>query len=318
MTTASTLTEDKDRENKDRGLLSAGQWLGITLGLVAFVIGLQLLVAWRLDLLGIFRDPHGRALITSEHERKAKYLLNQAYVPANFDALIIGASASVNWNSSYLTGYHFYNESLEGGDASEERRLVEQALPKGHFKVALVALYPRITSMHVLQDGFDQVRRVEVLGSISSIGLEYDDLMNHLHPRPQTYFPDGSHVLPKHAPPSPDETPSRLGSYEDPEAVGDYQRAIQELMDRGARIVYVTDPLFGPHYRYNKDLMDGYLKWVARVMPQAPLIDFNAPEYSAFCDDPNNFIDDVHLSPTGTEKLSQMLNVRMHQALGDQ
>jgi len=154
--------------------MSASLWLAMTLGLIALLIGLHILLAWRLDLFGIYRDPRGRALITSEHERKAKYLLNQAYVPANFDALIIGASASVNWHSNYFTGYRFYNESIEGGDASEERRLVDQALPQGHFKVALVALTPRVTALHILQDGFDQVTRTEVLGSISSLGVEYD------------------------------------------------------------------------------------------------------------------------------------------------
>jgi hypothetical protein len=298
--------------------MSAGLWLGMTLGLTALLIGLHIFIAWRLDLFGIYRDPHGRALITSEHERKAKYLLNQAYVPANFNALIIGASASVNWQGSYFTGYRLYNESLEGGDASEERRLVEQALPRGRFKVALVALNPRITSLHILQDGFDQVTRAEVLGSIGSLGLEYDALLERIHPSPRTYFPDGSHTLPVHAPPGPNDIGGGLDRAEDPEAVNDYRSLVQELIDRGTRIVYVVYPMYGPALKHNKDLVAGYMRSVATNMPPSPVIDFNAPEYASFRDDPNNYIDEIHLSPTGADKLCQMLNTRMHEALHDQ
>jgi hypothetical protein len=298
--------------------MSASLWLCMTLGSIALFVGLHILLAWRLDLFGIYRDPHGRALITSEHERKAKYLLNQAYVPANFDALIIGASASVNWYESYFTGYRFYNESLEGGDASEERRLVEQALPQGHFKVALIALTPRVTSLHILQDGFDKVTRAEVLGSISSLGLEYDAVMDRIHPHPQTYFPDGSHSLPAHAPPTPNETQGRLNLTQDPEAVEDYRSVVQELMDRGTRIVYVVYPMYGPAYDHNQDVMATYMRNVAAEMPPGPVIDFNTPEYASFRNDANNFIDEIHLSPSGADKLCRMLNARMHEALHDQ
>jgi hypothetical protein len=300
-----------------RNEIQPGRWLIITFGLIALIIGLQILIAWRMDSFGIFRDSHGRALITSEHERKAKYLLNQAYVPANFDALIVGASASVNWHSDELTGYRFYNESLEGGDASEERRLVEQALPNGHFKLAIIGLYPRITSLHLLQDGFDQVSRAEVLGSISSLGLEYDALVDRIHPTPRKYFPDGSHELPIHAPPGANDTGGRLGMNVDPVAAEDYRTVIQELIDHGTRIIYVASPLYGPHYAINEDVVANYMQWVAHNLPQAPVIDFNSPEYASFRNDPNNYIDEIHLSPIGAIRLSKLLNIRIHQILRD-
>lgn len=295
--------------------MSSGRWLIATFGFIALLIGINIAVAYSMDLFGIFRDPHGRALITSDHERKAKYLLNQAYVPANFDALIIGASASVNWRSTALTGFRFYNESLEGGDASEERRLVEQALPKGKFKVAIVALYPRITALHVLQDGFDKVSRAEVLGSVSSLGMEYDTIANGIRHRPPVFFPDGGHELPIHAPPDPNDLGPKLDGTQDPEAVADYRALVQELLDRGVLIVYVTNPVFGPRYEYNRDVMTRYMQSVAETMPPAPVIDFNAPEYAWFRNDPRNFIDDVHLSAAGADTLSRILNTRLQEIL---
>jgi len=292
------------------------RWLATTLALIALVIAINLLFAWRLDVFGIFRDPTGRKLITSEHERKAKYLLNQAYVPDNFDALIIGASASVNWRPEDLTGFRFYNESLEGGDASEERKLVEQALPKGHFKIALVGLYPRITALHVLQDGFDQVKKSEALGSISALGIEYDAIRDRIHPRPATFFPDGSHVLPPHASPATDQVYEPVIIEQDPIAVEDYRALVQELMDRGVRIIYVANPLYGRLYQVSRNQIDAYMESVKSTMPSAPIIDFNSPEYTAFRDNPQNYIDEVHLSPRGARDLTLMLNVKMHQILG--
>jgi hypothetical protein len=297
--------------------MPAGRWLAMTLTLAALLVGINLAVAWRMDVFGIFRDPTGRKLVSSEHERKAKYLLNQAYVPDNFDALIVGASASVNWRTGDLTGFRFYNESLEGGDASEERRLVEQALPKGHFKVAIVGLYPRITSLHLLQDGFDQVKKAEALGSISSFGIEYDAIRDRIHPRPATFFPDGSHVLPTHGSPGADQVFAPIDIQQDSIAVEDYRALVQELMDRGVRVIYVAYPLYGRFYEASKDAMETYMSLAKASMPPAPLIDFNSPQYASFRNDPQNYIDEIHLSAQGTAKFSLLLDAKIHEILGN-
>jgi hypothetical protein len=293
------------------------RWLAATFALLVLLVAVNLLAAWRLDVFGILRDPTGRELVTSEHERKAKYLLNQAYVPANYDALVIGASASLNWRVQDFTGYRFYNESLEGGDASEERKLVEQALPRGHFRVALVGLYPRITALHLLQDGFDRVNRSEVVGSISSFGVEYDMLMDHLRHRPKIFYPNGSHELPVHAPPLPGQRFGTMDPVQDPQAIEDYRALVKELMDRGTRIVYVSSPLYQPNLEDNQELMDHYTASILEVLPKAPVIDFNAPEYVGFRSDPANYIDGIHLSALGADRLSRILNVKLQQALGD-
>jgi hypothetical protein len=291
------------------------RWLLAFFGLSCLLIAVNAFVAYRMDIYGIFRDSRGRALVTSEHERKGKFLLNQAYVPVNFDALIIGASSQVNWHADYLTGYRFYNESIEGGDASEERRLVEQALPHGHFKVALVGFYPRTTQLHVLQDGFDQVERSEAFGSINSLGTEYDIVMDRIRHRSAQFFPDGSHVLPIHKPPTPDSVRTRMSIDPDPVAVEDYRALIQELAASGTRIVYVIDPLYDPQFQFNRGVYEQYKQFIHTTMPPAPVIDFNAPEYTEFRKDANNFIDDVHLSATGAETISHILNERLQQVL---
>jgi hypothetical protein len=297
--------------------ISATLWLIAFFGMAALVVGINLLAAWRMDVFGILRDAHGRSLITSDHERKEKYLLNQAYVPENFNALLIGASASVNWHMEPVDGYRFYNESLEGGDATEERKLVEQALQTGHFGAAVVVLYPRLTQLHLLQDGFDQVKRSEALGSLSLLGVEYDVLHERLMHVPATSYPDGSHAVPVHAPPRPTDK-FEVWSHDfgsDAQALKDYRALVQELADKGVRIVYVTYPMYEPGYEPNKDAYDRYITAMRKDLSPGPLIDFNAPEYFDFRNDANNYIDLVHLSASGAEKFIGILKTQVEKSL---
>jgi len=300
--------------------ISSVQWMVGFFGMVALVAAINLFIAWRMDVFGILRDAHGRSLITSDHERKQKYLLNQAYVPENFDALLIGASASVNWRMAPIAGYRFYNESLEGGDASEERKLVEQALETGHFRAAVIVLYPRLTDLHLLQDGFDQVKRSEAFGSISLLGVEYDILHEHLGHVQAKSYPDGSHASPVHAPPNPSDNfgawSNGFGS--DPQALQDYRTLAWELANRDVRIVYVTYPMFESALKPNKDLYDRYVAEMLRIMPAGPLIDFNALQYLSFRNDANNYIDELHLSASGAERFSTILRAKVEVALADE
>lgn len=306
---------DTDARAARTAAMSSATWLAVTLSAIVLIAMSHILLAWRLDLLGIYRDPRGRSLVTSRHEGKAKYLLNQAYVPANFDALIIGASASTNWRARDLSGYRFYDESLDGGNATEERKLVEQALPKGHFKLAIVCLFPRITQTHGYNDGIDQVSRLEALGSIGALSMEYDLIANRIGHRPSTFYPDGSHDLPVHNPPPANLNLPKMDVSQDKIAQTDYEELVQELMTTGTRVIYVTYPVYGPFYDSNREALQDYLKSISNIMPPAPIIDFNTSEYAAFRNDNSNYIDEFHLSAKGADTLTQFLDARLEQIL---
>src|ERR1700677_3795766 len=119
--------------------MNCQRWLSITILTIIVLFGLNFLLTYRLDVYGILRDPHGRRLATSglhiptTDDRISKYMLNQRYVPSNFDGLLIGSSTTGNWNPDLIHGYRVYNESLAAGNAAEEKTLVDQALPNGHF-----------------------------------------------------------------------------------------------------------------------------------------------------------------------------------------
>jgi len=301
-------------EDEVRGQISPGLWLACFACGLVLVLAVNFAVAYQMDVFGIFRDPMGRELVTPDHERKAKYLLNQHYVPENFDSLVIGASASVNWDLMALKGFRFYNESMEGADATEERRLVEEALNQGHFRVALVVLHPVLTQQHLLQDGFDQAKVSEALGSLSSLTVEYSVLESHFRKLSEQGLPDGSKHYPFKMPP-PAVGVVQVEPVVDPVAVEDYRALVTELMAHGVRVIYVTYPLYEPTLKLNLRLYADYNAALLAHLPNAPLIDFAAPQFVEFRSNPENYFDEIHLSGIGSERLSKMLNEQMQTIL---
>lgn len=297
------------------------RWLILTTLGIFGLVSANLLLSYSLDVYGILRDPHGRSLATSglhiptTDDRISKYLLNQRYVPSNFDGLLIGSSTTGNWNPDLIHGYRIYNESLAAGNATEEKTLVDQALRTGHFKLALCVLSPYVVGSHALKEGLDHVRRREALGSINSFGEEGAKALAALHLQQNTFFPNGSRELFVAMKLDKELSPDLFQT--DPQAIADYRSLIETLESHGVKIVYVIPPLYQPLYDANRIRLERFLQSMQTALPPAPLIDFTGPEYAAYNSDPRNFSDGLHMSPAGAIEISQILNRKLH-ALLDQ
>lgn len=92
------------------------------------------------DVFGLFRDTHGRRIKVYYQERMSKYLLAHRYIPENFDSLLIGSSASDNFDTSTFQSVTMYNLSLDGANATELRLIAEEAFRRRHFKVVIFCL----------------------------------------------------------------------------------------------------------------------------------------------------------------------------------
>ena len=297
--------------------MSGRSWLATTLGFVALVVGLNLLLAWRMDIFGLLRNPKGRQLSNSRHERKAKYLLNFKYVPENFDALVIGASSQANWRLDGLSKYHFYNESMLGADGTEERMLVEKALETGNFKLALVGISRGVTDRSDLQDGLDQVDPQEALGSFYSYVMMLDRLHDHLLHRPSGFYPDGSWEFPPHKLEPIDPSKRYKVTRMDPVAVNNYRTLINELVAHNIRIIYVISPHYGLDIDGSRQILAQYAHDFLEIMPPAPVIDFNDDRYASLRNG-DNMMDEDHLNEHGAEVFSKLVVERMHEVLHQQ
>jgi len=298
--------------------MKSRRWLILTISMAFGILSANLFLTYELDVYGIMRDPHGRSLATSglripsTDDRVSKYLLNERYVPSNFDGILIGTSTTGNWKPGLIHGYNIYNESLAGGNTTEEKILVEQALPTGKFRIALCVLSPFMVGSHALKEGLGQVRRREVLGSINTFGEEGAKALAALHLQKSTFFPDGSREL--FVPTRIEDLPANFFDI-DPQAVRDYRSLIQTLQAHGIRIVYILPPLYKPIYDAHRGQFQQFLQQMQTELPEAPLIDFTAGEYDAYNNDRQNFSEGMHMSPEGAVKISKILDRKLQSLL---
>jgi hypothetical protein len=296
--------------------MTARLWIFTTFSTIAAVVGASAAIAYAVDPYGILRDPKGRDLIVYFFELKAKYLVNERYVPANFDGLIIGPSSSANWDVPSLAGARIYNESIPGGNAAEEQMLVDRALDKGHFKMAVFILEPSMTANHDINEGVAATKNVEAFGSFHLFAHEAAFALHaaHIKFNKSDSSPNGKLVLNY----AKRIQAAKLGAGQfniDREGLNDYRDLIESLQAKGATIVYVAPPVYEPQYKLNEAAYKTYLDTIRMYLPPGPIINMNGPEYTAFRSNPDNYIDCWHLEPQGASTVAALLEKLVPQAI---
>lgn len=296
--------------------MTARRWILMTVASILTVVSILAGVAYAIDPYGLLRDPRGRRLAVVFSERRAKFLMNKRYVPTNFEGLIVGTSASSNWALPTLAGYRIYNESLSGGNAAEEKFLVDQGLSSGNYKFAVFILAPPMTSDHNLQDGLDAVKTSEAVASIHLFVHEAAFTLLAMHrrfPKSET-TPDGQVLF--NFQQNFNLVPLDPAYFKiDPIALQQYQSLAQTLQSRGAKIVYVVPPFYEPCYQVNKGNYSAYLEAMHPLLLPAPVIDLDGAEFNSLRADPDNFMDCFHVTPRGAAKVSTLLETLIPRAL---
>ena len=269
------------------------------------------------DVYGIFRNPSGRQISIYYADREGKALLSAKYVPANFDALLLGPSSSVNWHPEIIQqgfGFRMYNESLEGGNSLEEKYLADQALKQGHFRVAMIVLFPTMISTHAYHDAVDKNSWTEGLGSINSITQLVMATMkaHHIPFRKEEARPDGSHEM-RH--PGGMEPNPNIDFGVDPVGLHNLKTLTSELQQHGIKIVYIVPPIYEAVYQQHSAEFAAFQENMMHELAAGPLIDLNGPEYKMFRSDTANYRDDFHLSTKGAIEISEVLHGRLEDIL---
>ena len=298
--------------------MTSRTWILRTAAASAIVLCFNFAVAYLLDPYGVLKDTHCRELRVVFSARKAKFLLSKHYVPANYDSLIIGPSSSENWDPTGIAGVKIYNESVLGSNIVEQKRIVDQALPSSRFKLALCILYPTMTSNHVINDGLDSVTSAEALGSIHLYVHEAVLILTALHlPAGRISAPDGATPL-KPLPPNFNIVQFDASYFHiDPVAVDSYIAMLVSLRGRGARIVYIIPPVYEPCRTLNTAAFSDYKQSMQRLLPVAPIIDLNGPDFESFRSDASNYLDCFHLTADGAAKVDRYLNQQVPAVLGN-
>ncbi len=293
--------------------MKAGGWIAGMLGCSVLGCALVLGSSYAMDIFGIFHDPTGKKLQVEHNERTAKFFLNERYVPANFDALLVGGSSTSNWRMSALDFARFYNESLYGSNTVEEKRLVDEALRRGTFRYAICVINPYMLQSHEFNEGSGVPPRREALGSVNLLREEFYHLLRLRHGGGSPFTPDGGQAMPR--------TTGIVDPYltytfrYDPIALEAFRQMLDELRARGTKIIFLQTPVYEPIYQKHKAQFDRFYGAFPLRHADEPLIDFNAPQYAGFRDDAGRWVDPPHLNGESAERMSVELNRAIHAAL---
>jgi hypothetical protein len=215
-----------------------------------------------------------------------------------------------------LAGARIYNESIPGGNAAEEQMLVDRALDKGHFKMAVFILEPSMTANHDINEGVAATKNVEAFGSFHLFAHEAAFALHaaHIKFNKSDSSPNGKLVLNY----AKRIQAAKLGAGQfniDREGLNDYRDLIESLQAKGATIVYVAPPVYEPQYKLNEAAYKTYLDTIRMYLPPGPIINLNGPEYTAFRSNPDNYIDCWHLEPQGASTVAALLEKLVPQAI---
>lgn len=297
-------------------------WLLTTLAAVLIfgggIVALNIVV----DMYGLFRPTQGRRLGVFGDERVAKYLLSMRYVPENFNAILIGASISDNWDVTAIDKLRVYNGSLNGGNIVEEKAVIEAALARPGISVVMILVHPALTYSHEFftVDMTPDLART-ALGSLS-LWDAYKDMINvrlGRIPRLLDYAGTWTYLDPhsemnihmKRMWSAPDFTV-------DASAWRAYRDLVATLHSRGVQIVFIVPPTSEQLLMTKRVPMQRYLQRMRSELGTGDLwIDFLTPAHEDFCRNRANFSDGVHFTPDGARQVVAYINTTVNQWIAD-
>ena len=266
-----------------------------------------------IDQYGIFRDVEGRKLIPYDNFRLATYLYSYNYIPVNFDGILLGPSASMNFDSSKIVNRNVYNFSVDGGNVSEQKLFADMALSKGQFSLVVLTIHPYMikdfgpkTPHMVPREYYGALGNVQLLKEYFHWAAARLDLYHHYYKVDEhgvfDYEYPISVVTEFQSNPGPYEVPSYIV---DERALDEYKQLVHAARSHGAKLVGLIPPMYSEAYITYKDDYDNYFQLISELfLPDETIINFNLPLYSKYTDDVSNFQDISHLSRKGAEIFS--------------
>jgi len=266
---------------------------------------------YRVNIFGVFGNVEGRAIVCYANERSSKYLFGLNYIPANFDGTLIGSSLSDNWSTSKIHRGRVYSASLEGGNVSEERLILDNVLERKPRRLAIFLVHPYLTATFGRKSGYmTEQDRWGALGSIQVLQVYARWLslrLNHLRNENDSFgmddfsIPQGAEAI---------TGPDRLQSFfMDERAVKEYADLVATTYRTGAKIVAVLPPIERHAWDAEMEAFKGYDSRMLGFFPSdALVVDFNESKFDGIWGDPSSFADGVHLSRKAADAVVRELD----------
>jgi len=269
-----------------------------------------------LDPYGLFLQPRGAHRQVFASERTSKYLLARRYVPANFDALLLGGSISSNWNTQLIQHPRVYNASISGANLSEEKLIADEVLAEAKLRWLVLCVHPYLTMTRGRKTEYMTPREYwSALGSLDLFFVEGSKLLvdSGLKADHHNEFGDSDYTSPgKGAREQTDayiEERRRSGKPHHmfniaPGALDDFRDLVARAAAAGVRLAVVYPPVYKPRFDVERGDWEGYWRKVELLLPPGTrYLNFNAPQFDAERDDFANFQDGAHLRRAYADKL---------------
>src|ERR1039457_3078795 len=274
-------------------------WLLTTLSTILIATAAIAALNMAIDVYGLYRPSRGRRLNILGDDRVAKYLLSMRYVPENFNAMLVGASISANWDVTAIDGLRVYNGSLDGGNIVEEKALIEAALQRPGVSVILLLVHPALTYSHEFETvELKPSLRRSALGSMSLWNAYRNMLSIRIGRTPQPFDYAGTETFLNARSEMNIHMKEMWSAPEftvDPVAMQAQRDLVADLRARGVRIVFIVPPTSEHLLATRRASMERYLLRMRSEIGAADLwLDFMSPEGEAFRQARANFSDGVH------------------------
>ena len=297
-------------------------WLLTTLSTILIATAAIAALNMAIDVYGLYRPSRGRRLNILGDDRVAKYLLSMRYVPENFNAMLVGASISANWDVTAIDGLRVYNGSLDGGNIVEEKALIEAALERPGVSVILLLVNPALTYSHEFQTvELKPALKRSALGSLSLWNAYRNMLSIRMGRTPQPFDYAGTETFLNARSEMNVNMKAMWSEPEftvDPVALRAYLDLVANLRARGVQIVFII-PATSEHLLETKRApLERYLDRMRSEIGTGDLwIDFLSPEGEAFRKTRANFSDGVHLTPDGARQVVAQLNAAVNRWIAE-
>ncbi|MDD3269940.1 MAG: hypothetical protein PHX14_11520 [Syntrophomonadaceae bacterium] len=262
--------------------------------------------------------------IYGQQERLPKYLFSYRYIPENFEGIIVGPSLTDNLNPELIKDYKIYNASIYGGNATELRLLVENALRQqdSEVKFLILCLDPYFTKDSGKKTSHIDPREYRgSLGSVDTIRLYYNQFMVKAGFTPDYFNSYGCFDFTlekpnKDARPYIKDAAQKASSKQkieiNPEAFEDIRQIIAAAHKNKLQVYAFYFPR--PHELYllrQQHYLDYQAKMNSLFAPGDIVWDFNSEEYLDFSNDYRNYSDEAHLSKLGATALLREIEKKL-------
>lgn len=267
---------------------------------------------------GVFGDVTGRKIKIYSYlgaERLSKHLFSYNYIPLNFEGIILGSSVSDNLNPKLFKNFKIYNASLNGGNISELKVIVDNVL-KYNKKVRfiIICIDPYITKDSGKKTSYLDAREYRgSLGSLDTLKHYISKVMVYTGVLPD-YFNEYGYFnfnidkvginSEKVIRDAVRHSTHNMRIEIDGVALKDFQYVVDKARIYGLRVFAYYYPRPRELYLLNKQAFSQYQTIInSTFSPEDCVWDFNDDNYQDFTADYASYSDGAHLSDKGADYL---------------